>query len=140
MGEVWNGTRCQNCSVGSFKPSAGNIAPCQPCSDGTVTPQPGASHCGKVDFSEWERAKFPRSLKIGPFSLVETFYLLNYVTHRSEQLEFPKKKKKKILPDITMKLFDFCVIRNHRENEYRSALVNNVKLTINWVHVFFCDR
>ena len=40
------------------------------------------------------------------------FNLLDYVTRRSESLGF-KKKKKKILPDITVKLFAFGVIRNH---------------------------
>ena len=51
-GQVWNGTHCENCSLGSFKPSAGNFAPCQTCSKGTVTPLPGASHCGKYIWNE----------------------------------------------------------------------------------------
>ena len=65
----------------------------------------------------------------------DIFYLLDYVTRRSEKLRFQKKKKKKnqvwILPDITViivflassKIIEkIIILKNH------SALVNFVKL------------
>ena len=45
------------------------------------------------------------------------FYLLDYVTRRPDKLGFHKKKER-ILPDITTKLFIFGLIRNHQENNY----------------------
>ena len=57
------------------------------------------------------------------------FYLLDYVTHRSEKLGFQKKKKKKrILHDTTAKLFVFGIIRNHQENNYFKTSLNIGKL------------
>ena len=38
------------------------------------------------------------------------FYLVDYVTRRSEKLSL---KKRGILHDINMKLYVFCVFRNH---------------------------
>ena len=48
------------------------------------------------------------------------FYFLDYVTHRSEKLGF--KKQYRILPDTTMELFIFGLIRNHRENYFETSL------------------
>ena len=53
-----------------------------------------------------------------------------------------KKKKKKILPDITEKLFVFGVIRNLRKNiiilKHHSSPINYIKITIKRVYVLFC--
>ena len=66
------------------------------------------------------------------------FYLLDYVTHRSEKLGFQKKKKKKmILPDTTVKLFIFGLIRNHQENIYFETSLSFGKLRKNCgVYIF----
>ena len=47
------------------------------------------------------------------------FYLLGYVTRRIEKFGFSKKKKK-ILPDITVKLLIFGVVGNQWENCFES--------------------
>ena len=62
------------------------------------------------------------------------FYLLDYVSHRSEKLGFQKKKKKKrrILPDTTVKLFVFCLIRNYQENNYFETSLSFGKLCKNY--------
>ena len=68
--------------------------------------------------------------------LGETF-LLDYVTRRSEKLGF----KKRILPDITVKLFVFGVVRNRQEICYFETLfniVNYIKIKVNWVRAIFC--
>ena len=85
--------------------------------------------------------KFLEFLHIGPnldckiilsvFSckLGETFfYLLDYVTHRSEKSNF---KKKWVLPNITAKLFVFGIIGNHFDYYYFETSLRFGKLCKN---------
>ena len=52
-----------------------------------------------------------------------SFYLLDYVTRRSEKLEFQKKGGGGgILPDTTAKLFVFGVIRNQKVNYFETSV------------------
>ena len=68
----------------------------------------------------------------------DCFCMLDNVTRRSENWDL--KKRKRILPDTTAKLFVLGFIRNYQENilELNSALINYVKIAINRVHVLFC--
>ena len=58
------------------------------------------------------------------------FYLLNYVTRRSEKLRF--KKIPQILPNITTKLFAFGIKGNYFENYYFEISLRSGKLCTNY--------
>ena len=75
----------------------------------------------------------------------DVFYLVDYVEKDKHAAGISKKKKKRILPDTTEKLFIFGLIRNHWENNYFETSLSFGKLRKNYNKwgpclFFFCDR
>ena len=78
-------------------------------------------------------------------TLGETFFIC-WITLPTDLKNWNfKKRKKKILPDTTMKLFIFGLNRNHQESNYFETSLSFSKLHKNYdkwgqSFFFFCDR